>query len=438
MSSSDLWMRKPIPNCKSTNISSSVHYAIGGSVQGPVQLAETSFAGFTVENQAFNSNANASITPADGLIGLGPSSSSNIRVDMRDIAGDTFLDNVFRSNKMSQNFITVLLSRDGDTASVKGQFSIEEVIPDFENITQAPKLPVIKLEGQESLSQHWTTLIDGLVGPSGQNIPLRSNVADVPEGKFAAFFDTGFTFSQVPKCLSDAIYRQVPGASFNEDNNLWILPGKEEVNVSVIIGGQEYPLHPWDTSMPFKLRNGSDAFVGTLQPQMNISAPVPPTYDAILGMAFLRNVYMLINFGDFVDEGPDHKSDPFIQLLSVTEPAAAQLDFVRTRFNGTDLTGNQTRPAINITDLEGSCKLPEEKKAKGFFEKNWPVFLGTALRLTILLIVLYIWSARRLWSRQRSIIGSTLNYKRLSEAAPPPATEELAITSPAIARTSIG
>ncbi|KIJ52754.1 hypothetical protein M422DRAFT_43111 [Sphaerobolus stellatus SS14] len=52
--SSDLWMRKPIPNSKPTNISSSVHYAIGGSVQGPVQLAETSFAGFTVENQAFS------------------------------------------------------------------------------------------------------------------------------------------------------------------------------------------------------------------------------------------------------------------------------------------------------------------------------------------------------------------------------------------------
>ena len=43
----------------------------------------------------------------------------------------------------------------------------------------------------------------------------------------------------------------------------------------------------------------------------------------------VRNVYALINFGDFVDDAPASRADPYIQLLATTnDTAEAHLDFV--------------------------------------------------------------------------------------------------------------
>ena len=54
-------------------------------------------------------------------------------------------------------------------------------------------------------------------------------------------------------------------------------------------------------------------------------------FNLILGMAFLRNTYLLIDFGDFVD-GQDSKiADPYIQLSPVTNMTDAHHDFVTVR-----------------------------------------------------------------------------------------------------------
>jgi hypothetical protein len=89
-----------------------------------------------------------------------------------------------------------------------------------------------------------------------------------------------------------------------------------------------------------------------------ITTAASPDFDMILGMAFckhgyvfahtafvlslvaVRNVYLLINFGDFVD-GTTTKAPPYVQLLSVTDPATAHQDFVQTRLAGVDTTGLQ-------------------------------------------------------------------------------------------------
>ena len=47
----------------------------------------------------------------------------------------------------------------------------------------------------------------------------------------------------------------------------------------------------------------------------------------------VRNVYLLINFGDFVDGSMNTTADPYVQLLSTTDPAAAHADFVSVRAN---------------------------------------------------------------------------------------------------------
>ena len=68
-------------------------------------------------------------------------------------------------------------------------------------------------------------------------------------------------------------------------------------------------------------------------------------------MAFLRNAYLLINYGDFRD-GTTNKDDPYVQLLSTTNPAEAHEDFVQTRLNGIDTTGDQR--LLNTTQIKSS------------------------------------------------------------------------------------
>lgn len=89
-----------------------------------------------------------------------------------------------------------------------------------------------------------------------------------------------------------------------------------------------------------------------------ITTAASPDYDMILGMAFckyrylfalaaiisiataVRNVYMLIDYGDFVD-GTTKKAPPYAQLLSLTDSAVAHSDFVQVRLDGVDTTGMQ-------------------------------------------------------------------------------------------------
>jgi len=63
----------------------------------------------------------------------------------------------------------------------------------------------------------------------------------------------------------------------------------------------------------------------------------------ILGMSFLRNAYMLVNFGDFIDGKQDKVANPYIQLLPTTDSISeAHNDFVQVRLKGIDSTSSQT------------------------------------------------------------------------------------------------
>lgn len=71
----------------------------------------------------------------------------------------------------------------------------------------------------------------------------------------------------------------------------------------------------------------------------------------------MRNVYLLIDYGDFVD-GTTKKALPYAQLLSLTDAAAAHSDFVQARLDGVDTTGMQvftadrpvSSPAVSNND----------------------------------------------------------------------------------------
>ena len=77
----------------------------------------------------------------------------------------------------------------------------------------------------------------------------------------------------------------------------------------------------------------------------------------------MRNVYLLINYGDFVDRTTT-KEPPYVQLLSVTDPAAAHLDFVNARLGGVDTTGMQRVSTDSPVSSPGDVTSPADRKTK--------------------------------------------------------------------------
>lgn len=128
----------------------------------------------------------------------------------------------------------------------------------MESVQSQNQVAVSAVSNIESANQHWTTLIDAVYGPDGKIIPVDSSVPGTPQGKFVAAYDTGFTLPQVPSPISDAIYGRVQGAEFDENENCWIIPCDQELNVTFTIGGQNISINPLDTSAPASNVGGQD------------------------------------------------------------------------------------------------------------------------------------------------------------------------------------
>jgi hypothetical protein len=160
--------------------------------------------------------------------------------------------------------------------------------------------------------------------------------------------------------VSDAFYSNAPGAFFTDlgFGSVWILPCTQELNATFNFGGKSIPIHPLDMTIEpaafgvpnseLQTSDGVDACIGAFQPISVDSS----TYDIILGMAFLRSAYILINFGDFID-GSNNTADPYIQLLATSNDASkVHSDFVKMRLNGENTT-TTSNPSNSInSDLE--------------------------------------------------------------------------------------
>ncbi|KDQ62633.1 hypothetical protein JAAARDRAFT_30550 [Jaapia argillacea MUCL 33604] len=338
--SSDLWVAGTVPTKTSTGATSGVQYAIG-SVTGPINLATLEFAGYSVPSQAY-----LEITPDDtnpsgsGLIGLGPNTGSNIWYTLNGEAqADAVCDRIFRMNTTTPNFISVLLGRSNDSSQTwPGDLTVGEIVSGYEAISAQPKLNVSQVSIYDLGDQHWQTLLDpnGVIGPDGNPIAVTTGVNTTTDPtRLTAVFDSGFTLPQVPPAVAAGIYQNITGAKLQDISGLgsaWTLPCNVPANVTFKFGGMSFPVHPLDLSSEgFQLSDGS--CLGSFQPIG--STAQSPNYDMILGMAFLRNVYMLINFGDFVDGSTKSTAAPYIQLLSTTNDSTQALkDFDNARKNG--------------------------------------------------------------------------------------------------------
>jgi hypothetical protein len=141
------------------------------------------------------------------MLGLGPNSGSRIHTSLSNQPqGDTVPDRIFRQNVSTPNIVTILLGRSNDPAEkYPGDITVGEILHDLENITNQPRVPVTTLPAPDAVDQNWQVLLDagGIIGPNGQPIQVQSSVKSTQNrNQLTAIFDTGFSFPQVPQCVT--------------------------------------------------------------------------------------------------------------------------------------------------------------------------------------------------------------------------------------------
>jgi hypothetical protein len=406
--SSDLWVNFPstVPtDITDTSKSLSLDYAIG-SASGDIYTATVDFNGNTVENQAFllvkdasSFSGNIHQQGYDGLLGLGPNKGSQISKKLSGGAGESLIDRIFsQSSNSSNNFVSLLLNRHGDPgqANLTGQMTLAAYVPGYENVTTMPQIDVESVFKGLGSDQHWQALTDkdnGVIGPDGQVIQYDSIVPKAPDGQLVAVFDSGFTFNQVPRDISDAIYGRVQGASFDSTNQYWTIPCGQLLNISLNFGGVNYPVHPLDAvddNFDYTSPNGTHLCIGSFQP-ITTAFSLLGNYDMIMGMSFLRNVYAVMNYGDWIDGGSS--SDPYLQLMPTTNVQSAHNDFVQVRMDGTDTTG-ESRWALLPSSEEVHSPVSEEEKKEEYQEmilSRWPYIFVGCLVFVLIVTGLIIW-----------------------------------------------
>jgi len=166
--------------------------------------------------------------------------------------------------------------------------------------------------------------------------------------------------------------------------------------------------------------NGKPVCIGAFQPvsfDASFGSGEAPVFDMVLGMAWLRNAYLYVNMGDFID-GSNNTADPYLQLLSVTNDSAqAHRDFVQVRGGGNDTTtaeGSSTKNSFS------------KKKALG---KGLKIIIAIAIGAVLVLVLL----ATLIWCcccRNRSKRSAKTSYRPLHAPAPDAAAEMQAAYNP--------
>lgn len=106
----------------------------------------------------------------------------------------------------------------------------------------------------------------------------------------------------------------------------------------------------------------------------------------------VRNTYTLINFGNLV-KGGSSSTDPYVQLVSLTDETAAVNDFINVRLNGQNLVNSSQYALLPASQEQHSPETEAEKKAQYEEEvlSRWPYILSGCLLIVILLVAFCIW-----------------------------------------------
>ena len=137
----------------------------------------------------------------------------------------------------------------------------------------------------------------------------------------------------------------------------------------------------------------------------------------------VRNAYLLVYYGDFVDGGV-YRDNPHVQLLSVTDPTAAHADFVNVRLNGTekpahtpvnDALHTEPRPTVDLSQ-------PTSGHVNGsFMKEKIPIIIVSSIGGALILIGLttaYCLRDRFAKRGRGGLANTDQSYQRLSVPAP--------------------
>ncbi|KAI0633847.1 acid protease [Trametes polyzona] len=348
--STDIWVDLQSEEVQITNTTDLVvddHYAIG-EVKGNILFAELRLGPYVIPHQAFTNASNVTGMPPgiQGLMGMAFDTAETWFVMNKTWGEDA-------ANELARGPMTSLIAQDpaapgffdlelgrtlANGSEVNGHLYIGQHLASREAVTQAPKLERVS-------DDHWTFAMDGM-NINGQRFTgfNTSAVKKVPEGKVAAVLDSGFSMSAFPKELIDAIYGSIPGAvkypslipgTENSGDNNWIVPCNASANISFVFAGQEFPIHPLDVvsiyNAPSLLTLEDIPLVAnaTICTNHFFAGDTGDSYDIILGMGFLRNVYASFNYGNYTPPGNAITGElPYVQMLSVTDRDAAWAEYL--------------------------------------------------------------------------------------------------------------
>ncbi|KAJ7478399.1 aspartic peptidase domain-containing protein [Mycena latifolia] len=340
--SSDLWLQTSADFEYDTTgaTSLSLVYA-GGAVNGTTGFAAMQLGDYGVSHQAF---MNATYMGLGGIVDLGLDGlmglSFNALVASPITAalysqgptlGQPFLYNVFDMTPEQDNFIGISLSRTDDLeGSASASFTINELDATYAAVADSPAVPLFPVG-----TTRWSVLVDSM-NIDGVDIPLTSGVPNAPNGSLVAVLDTGTPTSTLPPAILYALYSQIPGAfvSVNGSEIDFVVPCNTSALVTVVIGGQPYPIHPLDlTAGPARCQTRTaTSLPASMSPHASRASAhcrPRPDYDALFGDSFMRNVYTVMNFGDTVATSPTGAAS--MQLLSQTDPVTAVSDVLNVR-----------------------------------------------------------------------------------------------------------
>jgi hypothetical protein len=235
-----------------------------------------------------------------------------------------------------------------------------------------------------------------------------STVAGAPINKAVALIDSGASYSYVSKEVCDALYSNIPGATFDASSGFWMLPCGAEVDMAFQIGEQLFPLHPLDVNPT--IASDPSKCIGSFVPQS-----VLPGIDWLIGDNFLRSVYSVYGFGKFDTSGK--MGNPYMQFLSLIDPDEASVEFHQSR--GGTPNSNITYTGLSEAALALSSSIADDtSQALEMIAKFiLPMFALTALSSLILIICCIVW------------LVSFIHKRRVRGVARMPRTRTLALRS---------
>ncbi|KDR83745.1 hypothetical protein GALMADRAFT_236101 [Galerina marginata CBS 339.88] len=387
--SSDLFIKgatSPIPNVTETSLTKNLTYAIGWA-SGHVSYAAVEFVGISVPSQAFL-DAEKVDNPAlgygaQGIAGLGFTRLSSIDQMVNSTGNSTgrsLLYNLFATNPSEPNFIAFALQRSSEPGDdVEGSFSIGELDPDYAAVSGNERIPTWPIHSP----YRWNVLVDAIIVNQTVTVPT-TKITGAPSNKAVALMDSGASYTYAPKAICDAIYSNVPGATFDSSIGYWRVPCGAEIDMAIQIGGQVFPVHPLDVN-PSTAADPSTC-IGSFVPQ---TFAVGIDFDWLVGDNFLRSVYSVYDFGDFDSSG--QMGDPYIKFLSIVDPDEASVDFTKER-GGTPRT-NITYVGLNGVSVAPSFSISNDiSQSLEMIGKFIPAMLGiVALNALILIVCCLVW-----------------------------------------------